>query len=53
MSHASLLKTRARLVAERMLERETRVAHPRDYMHGLSGGTTGPVGPTTDDGDTE
>jgi hypothetical protein len=31
-------------MAERMLERERRVAHPRDYMHTLSGGNVVPKG---------
>jgi hypothetical protein len=44
---------RVRLMAERMLERERRAAHPRDYRHGLSGGTTQPVKSTTDAGGTE
>jgi hypothetical protein len=40
-------------MAERMLQAERRAAHPRDYMNGLSGGSAQPVGPTTNEGDTE
>jgi hypothetical protein len=50
MSHASLLKIRARLMAERMLAWERIVAHPRDYMNGLSGGRTEAIVPAYDGG---
>ena len=43
------------VVAIGIADAESRVAHPRDYMNGLSGGTAQPLGPitepTTDEGD--